>query len=104
MTDRDLLVADLVRAILTEGPCSGSTLAQRVGARKADVLRLLHEYDIFERVGGGRYTGWRLVGTEREPQQSDETGEFVLGIIRRLQTLETRLDMLERRSGLVVPV
>jgi hypothetical protein len=93
-----LQVADLARA-LEDGPCSGSRLAHRLGTRKADVLRELRTNPLFEQVGDGRYTVWRLAGTGQEPMDVDASTDVVLGVARRLELLESRLDALERTNG-----
>lgn len=100
MTDRAQLVADLVCVLVREGPRSGTRLAVRVGARKADVLHELNAKPLFDRVGGGRHVVWRLRGTGREPLQGDgSTQVMVVEVIRRLELLESRVDALERRNG-----
>jgi hypothetical protein len=60
-------------ALLRDGPASGARLAGRVRARKADVLRELRTNPLFERVGDGGSTTWRLAGTGQEPTRSDAT-------------------------------
>lgn len=96
MTDRAQLVADLVRVLVEEGPCSASRLAPRVRARKGDVLRELRARPIFECVGGGRYQRWQLRGTGREPLHGDDTVRLILDY---LHAIEARLDAVERRNG-----
>jgi hypothetical protein len=100
--DGELLVR-LMRVLITEGPCTGSRLAQRVGARKAEALRILHQVGLFERVGGGRYAVWRLAGTAREPLHGHASTtldpEVVLQLLARVQRLERLVAVLVGQGG-----
>jgi hypothetical protein len=94
-------------AILEHGPSAGSALALLVGARKATVLEALRTNRMFERVGNGPGSRWRVA---REPIQGawepigrdhwDESGsDDGLDVAERLRALERRVAQLEREAS-----
>jgi hypothetical protein len=98
VTDRIQLRADLARA-LEDGPCSGSRLAHGLGTRKADVLALLRASPTFERIGKGRYTTWKLAGTEQEPLQGNDSVVVMSDLVARIAAVEARLDRLDPQNA-----
>jgi hypothetical protein len=100
------LAADLARALADEGPCSGSDLARRVGARKAAVLRELRLNERFVQVGQGPHSTWNLLnadvllgasnrrGTGWEPTGGDATAEQVQTFSRQVAELQRRVGAL----------
>lgn len=101
MTGRRPQLADrLALAILEHGPDSGSTLARRVAARKAAVIAELETNPRFERLGRGRGSRWRLVGSRIEgawePMGTEKSVEPDESLAGRLYELERRLEALER--------
>jgi hypothetical protein len=98
MTGRPLDV-DLARVIVSDGPSSGSRLAQRIHARKADVLRELHTNSAFVCISGGRYARWNLRGTGQEPLHGHASAELVCALIREVAALQRRVETLEGQNG-----
>ena len=90
----------LALALVEQGPRSGSDLALALGVRKQTVLHELRTADRFERVGRGRSSAWRLVGTGREPLYGDGSLDRDEGVAVALAALERRLAVVEARLGL----
>lgn len=75
------LLADCLEATLVEhGPQSGCALAREVGARKADVLRVLREDPRFSRSGKGRACVW-MVGDVRWPDDFEVAEEALVRLV-----------------------
>jgi hypothetical protein len=96
-----VLADDLVLALVEHGPCPGTQLVRIVKTRKAVVLAELRARACFERVGRGRASLWRLRGTGWEPHRHDASARLMLGVVERLERLESRLDAFERREFLI---
>jgi hypothetical protein len=88
-------VADLLAfAIIEHGPSPGTNLALWVGVRKIDVLRELQANPMFEHVGRGRSSTWKLAS---EPLQAPWEPLGTESSADRLDDLAQRVHKLERR-------
>lgn len=106
--EQEATLADrLALAIVEHGPSAGSTLAARIGVRKATVLRELRTNPRFEQLGRGRGSSWRLAGNRMDPaweplgtDSSGRAGSAQIGpnVLARLDAIEARLAALEQRA------
>ena len=76
MNERQYVTDRLALAIIEHGPASASQLATRLAVRKADVLHELNARPLFENLGNGRGSSWRIAahGVSRglwEPKGTD---------------------------------
>jgi hypothetical protein len=101
VTDRAQLADRLALAIVEHGPSAATALANRVAARKADVLAELKAKPMFVHEGRGRGSKWRLDGNRcdplREPLGTDPRDDLGLAVTRdEFDLLRRRVDELER--------
>jgi hypothetical protein len=95
-------LADLLAvAILEHGPSPGTKLALWVGVRKTDVLCELHANPMFEHVGRGRGSKWKLtpepLQAPWEPVGTESSADRMDDLAQRVRTLERRFAELDRR-------
>jgi hypothetical protein len=109
MTDPAQIAADLARVLAEDGPHSGTHLARRLRARKADTLCELRTNPAFERVGRGSSSVWRLtdshqhrnrLGTTLEPLWRGTHAGVTDDLLDRVTALEKRLEALEHANGI----
>jgi hypothetical protein len=100
---RPQLADVLALAIMTHGPSPGSKLARCVGARKQAVLDELRANPLFEQIGRGRGSRWRLAGNRIDPTWEPLGTEVGGGPGQdapdRLDALERRVAALERQRA-----
>jgi hypothetical protein len=105
VTRHPRLTDELAHLLAQDGPRSGTHLARRLRARKADALCELRANPAFERVGRGSSSVWRLAGSEQpgnrlgtgqEPPEGGGDAGARQNLLNQLAGIEQRLDALER--------
>jgi len=99
MTRRPDLPERLALALLAHGQLSGAWLSTLVAARKVRVPAELEANPMFERVGKGRGSLWRLDGNRMRPpwelQGTEDAAGSMSDVVERLVALEERVVRLE---------
>jgi hypothetical protein len=101
VSDRQYLADRLALAIVEHGPASAVELARRLRARRASVIAELDANPLFEHLGSGRGSRWRIAaqipveghGNRWEQKEAadriDDMAERLAALERRVASLET---------------